>query len=225
MSPSGKKLGVFLHMRLSGNGVELNHATEIFRELTRDIAESGLEAAADYYVIGSSGGEANYLAACEMAPKKAVVVENPLDSIAELPTLQLVHDWAKENPDAYAVYLHGKGSLHSGPTKSMWTTWRHCMSNVVIHSWRDCVKDLDDGFDCSGPHLITPEQYPSLCSSSYYGGNFWHATCKHICRLIPIDHKGWTRYSGEAWIGYANGAKIRWRARANHFPMTRCPSL
>jgi hypothetical protein len=216
-------LAIFFHSYLSGNGVEFGHASEIFLELTQAANASGLADAADEYVIGSSGGEANYIAACTMACPKATIVENPLDSIAELPTLQLAHDWAKANPTGRVWYWHLKGALHNAGTKTTWTIWRHCCSNAVIWGWRECMKGLNGGFDTAGAHWISPERYPSLCSSSYWGGNFWCATSKHLARLVPIDHINWSRYHGEAWIGYVpKGQNITPMKFANHFPMQGC---
>ncbi len=215
-------IAIFFHARLSGNGVEFNHACGIFQEIIRDLGASGLTDVASEFTIGVNGEEADYMAACMMSPEKASVIQNPRDSIGELGTLHLIEEWVKTHPNHHVLYLHTKGALHSGSTKSTWTTWRHCMSNVVVWGWRSCVKDLSDGYDCVGPHLITPKKYPSLCSSSYFGGNWWWATSKHLSRLVPIDLKNWTRYAGEAWIGYANGQHVNFRPYADHFPMTLC---
>jgi hypothetical protein len=216
-------IAIFFHARLSGNGVEFNHATGIFQEIVHDIGASGLGEAASEFTIGVNGGDADYVAACMMSPEKANLVQNPIDSIGELPTLHLVEEWVKTHPNWYVCYVHTKGALHSGDTKVTWAMWRHCLSNVVIWGWLNCVKALDEGFDCAGPHYITPERYPSLCSSSYFGGNWWWATSKHLARLKPIDLKGWTRYAGEAWIGYVkDGRKMRVMPFANHFPMAGC---
>lgn len=206
-------------MRLSGNGVEFNHASDIFQELTHAVKASGLEDALSEYVIGSSGGDANFSACCQMAPAKAKVVGNPEDGVAELPTLALLQDWAAKNT-GHVIYIHGKGSLHSGPTKPTWAAWRRCMSNVVIWNWQSCMKDLSDGFDCAGPHWLTPERYRGIVGSPYFGGNFWTAHTRHLRRLPKIDIHA-SRYEAEAWIGRTK-RKIACRPYASHFPMTHC---
>lgn len=219
MTPSGKKLAVFFHIRLSGNGIEFDHASSIFQELSSAVTQSGLEAAADEYTIGSSGGESNYIAVCSMASSKAIVVENPLDSVAELPTVKMAHDWGKAN-DGYVIYFHGKGSLHHGGTKETWARWRRCMSNVVIWNWKTCVKDLDQGFDCSGAHWLHPSVYPVIGNVPYFGGNFWVATSTHLRRLPEVNIRA-DRYEAEVFIGKTKH-RIKARDHAPHWPMSNC---
>lgn len=218
-TPSGVNLAVFFHMRLSGNGVELGHAIEIYQEILSACVQSGLLDAADEFVIGSSGGDANFIAACSMSPPKAKVVANAEDSVAELPTIKMAHEWSKAN-NGYVIYFHGKGSLHNGATKPTWEAWRRCMSNVVIWNWRACCKDLDQGFDAAGPHWLTTQQYPFIGATPYFAGNFWTANTRYLRTLPDVDIHA-NRYVAELWIGYGK-RKIAVRPYANHFPMNGC---
>lgn len=182
--------------------------------------KSGLLAMTSCCTIAISGEEADYASACAMAPPEAQMVHNPPNGVAELPTIKLVQDFARHNPDFCILYIHTKGALHHGGTKSTWAAWRHCMSRVVIWGWQACVRDLTDGWDCVGAHWLTPRQYPSIVGSPYFAGNFWWATARHIRRLPPVDITA-GRYEAEAWIGRSAKAPTA-RDYRPHFPGAIC---
>lgn len=215
-----KPIVIFCHCCLSGNGIEFNHAASIFQELTQDVKNSGLEAAADHYFVGSSGGEANLIACSTLASEKAEIFENPEDSIGELPTLHQLHLFSQVHPNYYFCYFHLKGALHNAATKVTWAAWRHCMSDVIIWNWRNCVKDLDQGYDCAGPHWLTSKAYPMVQDAAYFGGNFWWAKGSHLAQLPELDlHSG--RYEAEVWIG-KRSRKFYVSAYQHHFPGIAC---
>lgn len=220
MTPSNKKLGVFYHCCLTNPepAIVLEHTLPLMSSQMTALMESGLVAAADEIVIGSSNGEANLLAASALAPEKASLVSHALDTVAELPTLALVQEWSRQNPDAYVIYHHAKSSTYPG--NAAWKAWKDCMESVVIWNWATCVKDLDEGFDCVGPHYLTPARYPIIGNVAYFAGNFWVAKASHLNRLPKIDVKA-DRYESEVWIGKTKD-RIRARGYQDHWPMQGC---
>lgn len=219
VTPSGKKLLVAYHCCLTNAEpvISIDHTIPLMSSQMSALVQSGLADAADEIIVGSSNGEANGLAARMMAPAKATVVDHAPDTVAELPTLALLQDWCNRNPDGYAMYHHTKGATYPG--NAMWNAWRRCMENVVVWNWRSCAKDLDQGFDCAGPHWLTPQQYPFIGNVSYFAGTFWWATAKHISRLPKIDVRA-NRFEAEVWVGKARNIKAR--GYENHFPMSGC---
>lgn len=124
----------------------------------------------------------------------------------ELDTLKLMYDHihALRNP-ANILYIHGKGSVHSGPHKgSKFKTreeWRLQMSNDVIKNWRQCQKDL-----------ALNSHTGSRLYKTHYSGNFWWATKEFLLtNLCPIKYTQSNRfnssrllsspfYSAEFWL-------------------------
>lgn len=188
--------------------------------MTHAIKASGLEDASTHYFIGSSGGEANLIACSAMASKKADIFENPTDAVGELPTLQQAHLFSKSNQDFHVCYVHLKGAIHSGVGRETWDAWRHCMSDVVIWNWRGCVNDLNQGYDCAGPHWLTSKNYPMVADAAYFGGNFWWAKASHLARLPEVDIHA-NRYEAEVWIGKCR-QKFFASAYKHHFPGAAC---
>jgi len=106
----------------------------------------------------------------------------------EADTLKFMHDQinALKNP-ANILYLHGKGSVHSGAHMyyNSREDWRLAMSNTLITNWRKCQKDLNNknhtGIDFRGNH---------------YSGNFWWSTSDHLKSLpCPIKYVQLNKYS------------------------------
>ena len=108
----------------------------------------------------------------------------------ELDTLKLIQNQihALKNP-SNILYIHGKGSVHSGAHKGAQfksrEDWRLEMSNTVIRNWRKCQKDLK-----TKPHIG-----PKLCKN-HYSGNFWWSTSEHIKSLqCPIEFAKSNKFS------------------------------
>lgn len=214
-----KPIAIFYHTYISGPGVPIDHGISIFQEQMLDMASSGLLSAASEFYIGVSGGEANASAVAMMAPEKAKIIEHGPETCAELPTLCAMQNWLPGHDDWACLYLHTKGALYKGhPT---WAAWRRCMMGVVVHSWKSCIRDLEQGFDAAGPHFLTPQAYPIIGNISYFGGNFYWATARYLATLPKLDPNGPSRWHAEIWIG-SGKRKIRARPYQSHWPMAGC---
>jgi hypothetical protein len=95
------------------------------------------------------------------------------------------------------------------------------MERVVIWRWRECVANLEAGFDAAGPHWLN---CPMGHNQHYFGGNFWWAKAAFINTLPPMaenatEHQQF--YEAEVWLG--TGPRLpHVRDLAPHFPMTKC---
>jgi len=220
MSP----IAIWYHCRMSGGDpcINLDHATSIFQEQMAALKDSGLEAAATEIFIGVNGGDADHAAACMMAPDRAQVL-NHKDGMSELPTIKALRDWLPSHPGWHVLYHHMKGAMYPG--HGLWAHWRHCMAHHVVWNWKRCVADLERGYDAVGAHWITPEQYPALMATPYFGGNFWFANSSFLAtRPAVMDNalKHTDRYEAEAWIG--RGRRPNVMNYTNHWPGHGCPT-
>lgn len=133
-----------------------------------------------------------------------VAFHHPNFDLYELPTLALVHRWAKATPLGAAIYFHTKGvSAPDDPNKQH---WRRLMGRHVIANWRENLKLLAD-HDAVG---VNYQDYPIM---PHFAGNFWMARADWIADLpdlasyqanAPAEKilcgAPWARACAEAWL-------------------------
>jgi len=214
-----KPIAIWYHTCISAPTVDFDHGLSVYQEQLDTLAKCGLLEAASESYIGVSGGEANVCAVAALAPPKAIVFENALDTCGELPTQLALQQWLPGHEDWAVLYFHTKGVQYKG--NPHYRAWRLCMEQVVLWNWKACVKDLEDGFDCTGPHWVTPQQYPALMDFPYFAGTMWWATVRYLLTLPKVDAYGPSRWEAESWIG-KSPRKIRVMNRANHWPGGNC---
>lgn len=213
-----KSVALFYHVYMGGGSIPVNaeNAFRIVVEQLEALYASSLMQAAEKVVIGVAGSEADYALIAALFHQKGEVVH--VHGSGELPTMKLMQDYCKCNPDSYICYIHTKGAIHNGsPT---FEAWRRCMERVVIGQWDKCVASLDQGYDTAGAHWLRPAQYSFIGKVPYWGGNFFWATAKYLNTLPPIDVNA-DRYQAEVWIGKSKRTPNA-RDYARHFPMTGC---
>lgn len=98
--------------------------------------------------------------------------------------------------DAKVLYAHTKGAANPNGANA---AWRQRMTAAVAVDWQRCV-DLLDSHDAVGPYWLTPEQFPWIGSTPFFGGNFWWATTSYLRRL-PRGMPGPERHWAERWVG------------------------
>jgi len=213
-----RPVAIFYHCVLTCHGVNPDHALALFTDQMMSLRQSGLTEAAHHVFIGCNGQNSDSMPIICYAPAVAEV-ECFSGGISEIPTMNVMHDWCKANPGEAVLYHHIKGVSHE--PGGAYDAWRHCMERVCIWGWRECVKALEEGYDSSGAHWLSPEKFSNI-SIPYWGGNFFWATSDFIATLPPLPTDSWqNRYEAEAWIGRG---KIRPRVRdfAPHWPMQGC---
>ena len=107
-------------------------------------------------------------------------------------TLRALHAFAAQ--DGKVLYAHTKGAHRPAPSS---TLWRRRMTEHAVGMWKQCVAALDAGYDCAGPHWITPDRWP--VPAPFFAGNFWWANLSYL-RQLPAPG-GADRYAAEQWIG------------------------
>jgi len=214
-----KPIAIWHHTCISAPTVDFDHGLSVYQEQLDTLSKCGLLEAASELYIGVSGGEANVCAVGALAPTKAIVFENALDTCGELPTQLALQQWLPGHEDWAVLYFHTKGVQYKG--NAHYRAWRLCMEQVVLWNWKACVKDLEDGFDCTGPHWLEPRLYPGLMDFPYFGGTFWWATGSYLMTLPPVSAYGPSRHEAESWIG-KSPRRIRAMNRANHWPGGNC---
>jgi hypothetical protein len=204
-----KKIAVFYHCRLSGN----NHCPEYRPGLVMDEAwtkhlyvgqmglfvASGLYSAADFSLIGVNG-DPNGVAR-NHKPTNSQLCDYGLESKGLLPTFKKIEHWVKSNPDWYVCFWHSKGAIH--PDDPHYNSWRGAMELKTITYWKQCVADLDSGYDTVG-YMLQHANDPEKPFRHWYGGVFWWATSNYIATLPLLPDKIVTRddwWIPEGWIG------------------------
>ena len=219
MHQSVKPIAIFYHAYMGGGSVPVStdNAIRIIAEQFGAMQVCGLSEAAGKIVVGVSGSMTDYMVMASIVPHTSEVHHN-LQGVGELPTMKLMQDYCRANPDHLICYVHTKGVIHNGAP--VYEAWRKCMERVVIGMWRECARDLELGYDSAGAHWLIPWQFPFIGPVPYWGGNFFWATAKHLNKLPEIDINA-DRYQAEVWIGKSK----KWprvRDYARHFPMTGC---
>lgn len=201
-----KPLAVFYHCKLSGtipdNGkaIDTGIACLIMHGQMFALKESGLEGAAQEIHVGLNGNGEDVQLAKLFIPPKARLVVHGKEAVSEIPTLNMIRAFLIQHPDWNVLYHHIKGVTH--PNEPMYSRWRERMEAATVWGWRNCVYDLNMGLDSAGAHWLTPEQFPSMTQTCFWGGTFWWATTDFLRTLPPLPDPTWAnRFEAELWIG------------------------
>lgn len=197
---SNPPIAVFYHclLRSEQRNIDPDYALNLIAHQMNALKESGLEAAASSICIGVNGDDSDALAIACLAPDKAAVVCHGLHATTEIPTMNILRQFAIEHPDVYIMYHHSKGV--STPNQA--DGWRRRMEAVSVWGWKDCYTALQRGADCCGAHWLTPEKHPGAITTPFFGGTFWWAKGKYLATLPALPEAKWeNRYEAESWIG------------------------
>jgi hypothetical protein len=197
-------IAIFYHCILSGGciPIETDFACAIMAGQMKALDASGLLDESDELHIGVNGDEGDRDMARLFVPcPHAQYVVHGKGATTEIPTLAYLRSWLPSHPDWLVLYHHIKGVTHPGDVHS--AQWRSGMEQAVVWGWRNCVRDLEHGFDSCGAHWLTPEQFPTLVDRCpFWGGTFWWATARFLLTLPPLPPATWAnRFEAESWIG------------------------
>ena len=170
-------LHVYIHAASMGD-----HWREIVAELIGMIDGSGLyDASSSLRCVVVGGGETRYLASRGL-PKWETIEYGGSIHEYEYPTLRLLWEHARREPDGYYLYMHSKGasSYREGSHgayagKRFRDRWRKIMSYYLVTRWRERVEELAnaDAVGC----------FPIGGPLPHYSGNFWWARGDHVTKL------------------------------------------
>jgi len=214
------KLSVWYHARISDGyaKIKMDDACQIMAEQMKALKDSGLLDAADELHIGINGSESDAEIAKLFCPFKSQIINHGQEACSELPTISSLRQWALDHPDWFVLYHHIKGVTY--PPGNWTHNWRRCMQRNVVANWKQCVSDLEQGYESVGAHWLTREQYGAHVKHPFWGGNFWWATTAFLSSLPKLPRLPKTeqdRFLAEAWIGMGPRAP-RIKDYAPHWP-------
>jgi hypothetical protein len=173
--------------------------SHIINEHLDYLDHSGLAKELGVMHMGLVGGHSSDGYILDIAGRIKIDVVAEADEGWEQVTLDVLHDDACADKFDAALYLHSKGA--SDP--SQWNdAWRRSMTISVVGHWRECIEKMEAGWDVVGCHWLTPQQFPQLVATPFYGGNAWWSTAEYL-RTLPKPLRD-TRHDAEAWLGQNN---------------------
>lgn len=213
------KIAIFYHCLFAlGDPPELlPNAYAIVSDQMDKLNRSGLIEAAEEIHIGINGGEESEDFATLTLPRKAKFHFHGLHSHAENLTLVELERWLPKHPDWYVLYFHAKGATHDAASSygnGVSRPWRETMMHYLVTNWRQCVADLNAGFESVGCHFMRGMGHDR--SQNIWAGNFWWAKAGYLLTLPTIFKRDRikvsgisaleSRYEAEVWIG--NGQRL-----------------
>ncbi len=208
-APSPQPPAIYYHV------AAMNTWRSVVREQLKLLAHVGLT---DNVTVGLLGDveDGNTLTALAAAAGVSLKIafRQPDLSLAELPTLALLHAACRRKPTPRPVmYLHTKGV--SRPTDRGRVAWRRLMQRHVVADWRRNVALLAD-VDLVGVNWTQSIIRPHFSGNIWMGRAEWVAKLDppHVYRLSqPADliwgGEPWrNRMFAETWIGSVPGARV-----------------
>lgn len=210
-----KPIAIFYHALFFMNAPDnlLENAVNIVLGQMWQLSASGLLDAAKEFHVGLNGGEETRQMASLILPFKAQIVLHGLQCHTENRTILMLERWLPAHRDWYVLYFHAKGATHPAGHE-LSTRWRECMTRCVIMNWRNCIRDLDVGFEAVGCHWMVPPATPP--GQHIFAGTFFWAKTSFLTTLPSILARPAiklsgldsieSRYETEVWIG--NGRRL-----------------
>lgn len=207
------KLAIFQHalFYLGEPPRLLPDAVRIVQSQVADLRNSGLMAAADYFLAGVNGSGESSRIALDTFPPNCRQVFHGLKSRSENLTLVELEKWLKATApeEWYVLYFHAKGAVVRNAINDR---WRNCMMRNLVTEWRRCVADLDTGLESVGCHWNRGLD----ATQNYWAGNCWWARASFLRSLPSIFERECikkhgieaecSRFEAEVWIG--NGPRL-----------------
>lgn len=198
-------IAVFYHARISGGSTHIDpkFGRAMIKRQLELLVTSGLYSTTDEIVVGLNGSKDDYYYVLSIAPGDISVLWHGEDAESLLPTMRFLQSILPDIHDHHCLFFHTKGVTH--PTSAIDAAWRDCMEHWCIVNWRKCVEDLDKGYDSVGCHWLTPQRFPGMVHTPFWGGAFWWAKAKFLSRLpqlppgYPSCREEW--FIPERWIG------------------------
>ena len=204
--------------RFSQKQIDPDWSISLMLEQIETLKSCGLLDAAKELVVCVNGDAENQIAARSCAPSKARFIDNGPNSKSILPTVRALRSWALDHQDWLVCFFHIKSVTHANEPLDY--AWRKCMERWVITNWRQCVSDLESGYDSVGTHWLTPEQHSAaIVPIPIWGGMFYWVKSSFLVELPelpahPSNTEEW--WLPERWIGMGRRPKVK--DYAPHWP-------
>jgi hypothetical protein len=200
----------------------MNTWRSVVREQLRLLAHVGLVTDVTVGLLGDAEDAATVTALAAAAGVNVTIgFRQPDLALAELPTLALLHAWARRQRFPRPVlYLHTKGV--SRPADRVRIAWRRLMQRHVVADWAANVCRLAD-VDLVGVNWIESPLRP------HFSGNVWVARSDWVAQLDPPQvyrlsqppdftwgGEPWRqRMFAETWVASRPGHRVTYLACVN----------
>ena len=106
--------------------------------------------------------------------------DNP--KLYEIPTINKIHNFSKENTNCNILYLHTKGiSFDDNDEKE--NDWIDMMLYFLVKKFELCLEKLQDGIQAVGCN------YCNKNIPAHFSGNFWWSESQYISKLPSLIEK------------------------------------
>ena len=135
-----------------------------------------------------------------------LIKDDPKRRRKEGVSLNVLYNFAKENPGKQILYMHTKGITRpftdekhfpSNTGRACTYNWRNCMQYYCIKQYKECINQLST-------HDIVGVRWKKS-PVPHFSGNFWWANTDYVATLeSPLTQSRywrWGRFSCEYWIG------------------------
>jgi hypothetical protein len=185
---------------------------EIFNRQMKKIIDSQLYMESVKIFISAVGEECQLQELKKItAPFCKIEIVNAVNyNTHEFVCLHLLKQFCLGN-DCYILYLHLKGVTKDWT--AVWS-WAEYMEYFCIERWKECVKPLEFGYDCSGVEWVTCNKRKEIrynfyeTYDFYYAGNFYFVSSDYIKKLPDFQDPyaqrrtgSRDRYQCEKWLG------------------------
>lgn len=181
-----KPIAIFYHtVFFQPDGSPFPWSVRFNEKYMKDLADSGLLDAAEYFSAGINGGqESEVYAKCTLPKFKHTFYGIDNQGCQHTGSMR---DWAIEHPGWNIFHFHSKGLAHHIPEYASYiefeSRWIKCMVTHTIQNWRQCVADLDE-FESVGCHWL--RNVGALSEDNIWGGDFYWARSEFIGTLPPL---------------------------------------
>ena len=212
-----KPIAVFYHCTFFNRSRQAPYpqAVPIISEQMSEMQESGLLDACSHMMAGVNGWCESLELAYQNLPAKARICFYGLRSRSENLTFVEIEKWVKDHPGWHVLYFHPKGLTHEAEC-GIATPWRRAMMRYCVANWRECVADLDSGFESVGCHFFRNHLDGT---QNFWPGNFWWTTSdflKEVPSILLRDRikqsgieTDESRFEAEVWIGNGRVPKVK----------------
>lgn len=198
------------------------NAVNIVQEQMTQLKAYRLLDSADEFHVGINGGLESLEVSRLVIPTQAIIALHGLQCRNECRTIRMMEEWLPGHEDWAVLYFHAKGCTHPDGDP-MRTRWRACMMCHCVTNWRQCISDLESGFEAVGCHWMQPPDTPP--GQHIFAGNFFWARASYLLAIPSIMARERikvsgldsvdSRYEAEVWIG--NGSRLP-RVKDYHGP-------
>lgn len=177
----------------------------IVKSQVKRILKSGLYDKTDR-IYTSCLGQGKHELRRILPPKFEILIHNPNIKLAEIPILQSMQNYAKNN-EFFAWYIHTKGVI-SGRWNVHVNNWRTMMEYFIIDRHDRCLKIIQrPDCDACGIEVRTDcwDNLVHVKHKPFFLGNFWWSKSEYLKILPNLTQKwhecGRCRHIAESFLG------------------------